>query len=100
MKTFFAFYKTLIFFDHKGSSTSRSSTGFDSMDSGSTDKTRSTYRDKPPQIIPASWIDGKRLRELLNRKFGSQYRLETVRDEFRIFAAEKLSEEEIQGCRF
>ncbi|KAH9906836.1 hypothetical protein F4778DRAFT_600288 [Xylariomycetidae sp. FL2044] len=56
----------------------RSWTGFNSFTSSrSSRSSRSTHTSNyPPQTIPGSRIDGVKLRALLNREFGREYRLE------------------------
>lgn len=56
--------------------------------SNSTASSRATYREQEPQMIPGSRIDANKLKELLNRKFGSEYRLEVSGVLFKILFLE------------
>ncbi|KAI0913778.1 hypothetical protein F4823DRAFT_575433 [Ustulina deusta] len=101
MKAISAFSRFFPFFDHKTHQITRSRTGFDSMaTSNSTASSRATYREQEPQMIPGSRIDANKLKELLNRKFGSEYRLELRSDTYRLYANGKLREAEIMGCMY
>ncbi|KAI0162278.1 hypothetical protein GGR57DRAFT_453637 [Xylariaceae sp. FL1272] len=77
----------------------RSKSGHDSIASSRSSKSWPyDYSHVKPQIIRGSWVDGDRLKELLNRKFGSNYRLQLRSDDYRLFASERLTEEEIMWC--
>ncbi|KAI0458533.1 hypothetical protein F5B21DRAFT_500430 [Xylaria acuta] len=94
-----AFHRFFSFSDTKDRETHRSWTGFDSATtSRSTNSSQATYCNRPPQIIHGSWVDGAKLRELLNEKFGSDYKLETRSDDYKLFANGRLSNEEIMWC--
>ncbi|KAI0434833.1 hypothetical protein F5Y09DRAFT_294993 [Xylaria sp. FL1042] len=99
MKAFYAFSRFFPFLDNNPHETSLSPTGFDSMaTSGSITSSRSTYLDQPPQVLQSSWIDANKLREMLNRKYDSAYRLELRSDYYRIYANGRLSDAEIASC--
>ncbi|KAI0521590.1 hypothetical protein F5B22DRAFT_595583 [Xylaria bambusicola] len=106
MKTISAFSRYLLFWDHhhhhrysKTYENSRPShTGFDSMDSNAS--TRPAYLDKPAQLIYAHNVSDKKLINLLNFKFGSSYRLETISDIYHLYADSRLTEAEIMSCMY
>ncbi|KAI1427397.1 hypothetical protein F5Y12DRAFT_737590 [Xylaria sp. FL1777] len=101
MKAIPAFSRFFPFFDRKPHELSRSQTRFGLMaPTESTASSRSTYLDQPPQVIAASSINGQKLREVLNEKFGSAYRLELRSDYYRLYSDGKLSEQEIAWCRY
>ncbi|KAI3327011.1 hypothetical protein HD806DRAFT_485729 [Xylariaceae sp. AK1471] len=99
MKMIAALSRIFPSFDHKDHEIHRSWSGFNSIaTSRSSKSSRSTYRNEQPQIIYGSWIDGAKLRELLNRKFGSEYKLEMRSDDYRLYARGRLTDEEIMCC--
>ncbi|KAI1755860.1 hypothetical protein F4782DRAFT_527219 [Xylaria castorea] len=86
-------------YDRKDRETNRSWSGFGSTTtSRSTNSSYPTCYNEPPQIIHGSWVDGAKLRELLNEKFGSEYKLETRSDNYKLFAKGRLTNEEIMWC--
>ncbi|KAI0542769.1 hypothetical protein GGR58DRAFT_451931 [Xylaria digitata] len=93
MKIIFTFHECILSFVNKANELIRS------LSRPNPDSTnappRSTWLDKAPQVIPASSVDMGKMIELLNNKFGSRYRLELSRDEFRLYADEILSDHEI-----
>ncbi|KAI1744467.1 hypothetical protein F4680DRAFT_404869 [Xylaria scruposa] len=94
-----SFSRLFPFYNRKDRESNRSWSGFNSTaTSRSTNSSHPTYHNEPPQIIHGSWIDGTKLRELLNQKFGSEYTLETRSDNYRLYANGKLTNEEIMWC--
>ncbi|KAI0862928.1 hypothetical protein F4860DRAFT_512525 [Xylaria cubensis] len=53
-----------------------------------------------PQVIKASWIDGAKLRNLLDKRFGSEYTLETRDDIYYVYANGRLSHDDIMDCTY
>ncbi|KAI8629012.1 hypothetical protein F5Y19DRAFT_435961 [Xylariaceae sp. FL1651] len=99
MKKGTTIFRFIPFLDSKGHGTARSWSGFNStVTSTSSKSSQSTYYNETPQIIHGSWIHKTKLEELLNRKFGSEYRLELRSDDYTLFAKGRLTKEEIMWC--